>query len=221
MKDIEFRGRHDRWLVRKTILHSKRVQFDYKWVSGNTFFISAWPTFCLWAGQFCNWLLGINIADLHDILIKTQPCLIIYPQNPTTSPHHPPISSQLQTSNLVPRRATGTPQEPHMATPSQLTKNMITNASFRSSDTIAICVDAEMNISWVEMAINSLFQNKEDGSRYCKSGNRRGWRANGGDKVHMYMISWTLWADWFPVLWGILKNYHRKPTFSQHIGLRG
>ena len=44
-------------------------------------------------------------------------------------------------------------------------------------------------ISWVEMAINSPFQNKEDGSRYCKSGNRRGWRANGGDKVHMYMIS--------------------------------
>ena len=28
-------------------------------------------------------------------------------------------------------RATGSPQEPHMATPSQLTKNMITNASFR------------------------------------------------------------------------------------------
>ena len=74
-----------------------------------------------------------------------------------------------------------------MATPSQLTKNMITNASFRSPDTIAICVDAEMNISWVEIAINFPFQNKEDGSRYCKSGNRRGWRANGGDKVHMYV----------------------------------
>jgi len=29
-------------------------------------------------------------------------------------------------------RATGTPQEPHMSTPSQLTKNMITNASFRT-----------------------------------------------------------------------------------------
>ena len=70
-----------------------------------------------------------------------------------------------------------------MATPSQLTKNMITNASFRSPDTIAICVDAEMNISWKEIAINSPFQDKEDGSRYCKSGNRRGWRANGGDKV--------------------------------------
>ena len=106
-----------------------------------------------------------------------------------------------------------------MATPSQLTKNMITNASFRSRDTIAICIDAETNISWVEIVMNSPFQDEEDGSRYCKGGNRRGRRTNGGDKVYIDKLNTDEWL--VSTKRGNLKVNHRKPTFSQHIGLRG
>jgi len=59
-------------------------------------------------------------------------------------------------------RATGSPQEPHMATPSQLTKNMITNASFRTKKMEADIARVETEEDGERMGVISEEQEQDE-----------------------------------------------------------
>lgn len=59
-------------------------------------------------------------------------------------------------------RAAGSPQEPHIATPSQLTKNMITNASFRTKKMEADIARIETEEDGERMGMISEEQEQED-----------------------------------------------------------
>lgn len=59
-------------------------------------------------------------------------------------------------------RATGSPQEPHMATPSQLTKNMITNASFRTKKMEADIARVEIEEDGERMGVISEEQEQDE-----------------------------------------------------------
>jgi len=78
---------------------------------------------------------------------------------------HDSMANVLLTSRAVLQlavRAAGSPQEPHMATPSQLTKNMITNASFRTKKMEADIARVETDEEGERMGVISEEAEQDD-----------------------------------------------------------
>ena len=151
----------------------------------------------LWAERFYNWLLGQQTPQKYgpqkpQTLQKYGPqiCIICTPEISTP-----------EMSNVHPRKIE---YRPHIKCESQkyLLKYILqgnrestraTHGDPKSTDEKhdhQRLIQVEISDIWywgwtylTDSKINTLEQDEKDGSRYCKSGDRGGRRANGGDKV--------------------------------------